>query len=65
MTIEQHIANLAGVTINLVRQYILRRFVTVDGEPITPEQGREPYTGQQISVNNKGGNCLSSLDYQE
>ena len=65
MTIEQHIATLANVPINLVRQYIGRRFVTVDGQTITPEQGKEPYTGQQISVNNKGGNCLSQLDYQE
>lgn len=65
MTIEQHIATTANVPVNLVRQYIGRRFVTVDGRVITPEQGKEMYSGQQISVNNKGGNCLSSLDYQE
>ena len=65
MTIEQHIAITANVPINLVRQYIGRRFVTVDGLVITLEQGKELYTGQQISVNNKGGNCLSELSYQE
>lgn len=64
-TIEQHIATIANVPINLVRQYIGRRFVTVDGLVITPEQGKEPYIGQQIRVNNKGGNCLSDLSYQE
>lgn len=63
MTIELHIALTAGVSLRLIRTYIMRGHVLVNGLVITPEQGKEAYTGQEISVNNKGGNCLEDVNY--
>lgn len=65
MTIELHIALAASVPLHLVRQYITRGFVQVDGAVITPEQGKQLYTGQRVTVNNKGGNCLAEIGYDK
>lgn len=63
MTIELHIALAANVPLHLVRQYIARGFVQVDGVAITPEQGKQLYTGQNITVSNKGTGCLAEIGY--
>ncbi len=62
-SIELHIAMTANVKLSLVRQYIVRGYVRVDGVVITPEQGKQEYTGQDVTVNNKGTGCLSELNY--
>lgn len=62
-SIELHIALAANVKLSLVRQYIMRGYVRVDGVVITPEQGKLEYTGQDVTVNNKGTGCLSDLNY--
>ncbi len=62
-SIELHIAMTANVKLSLVRQYIVRGYVRVDGVVITPEQGKQEYTGQDVTVNNKGTGCLSDLNY--
>ena len=64
-SIELHIALTANVKLSLVRQYIMRGYVRVDGVVITSEQGKLEYTGQDVTVNNKGGNCLSDLNYDK
>ena len=63
ISIEMHIAMTANVKLSLVRQYIMRGYVRVDGVVITPEQGKMEYAGQSVAVNNKGGNCLSDSNY--
>lgn len=62
-SVELHIALTANVKLSLVRQYIMRGYVRVDGVVITTEHGKQEYTGQDVTVNNKGGNCLSDLNY--
>ena len=62
-SIEMHIALTANVKLSLVRQYIMRGYVRVDGVAIAPEQGKLEYTGQNVTVNNKGAGCLSDLNY--
>lgn len=64
-SVELHIALTANVKLSLVRQYIMRGYVRVDGAVITPEQGKLEYAGQDVAVNNKGGNCLNDLNYDK
>ena len=63
ISIELHIALTANVKLSLVRQYIMRGYVRIDGVAIPPEQGKLEYAGQVVTVNNKGAGCLSDLNY--